>query len=648
MVYFPIELTAGIKMNKYPLWKYILVIVVVILAFIYALPNVYGEDPAVQISAASNQALSDSDLQKINAALASTNIEPIAEQAEQKTLLIRFRNEDQQSKARELLQTALGKGYTVALNLASATPKWLAAINAEPMKLGLDLRGGIHFLLQVDVNSVIAHRQEGELRNIGQALRDKEIRYAGLNRTPLGLILSFRDATTRDEANQLLSRQFSDFVWQSAIQGDQYVLTGQLAPAVLQQIRQNTIGQAIMTLRRRVNELGVSEPVVQQQGLDRISVDLPGIQDAARAQNIVGKTASLEFHMVDLAHDVESAINGVVPLGSELLYYHQNEPYLLNSDIVLKGSSITNASASIGQDGRPQVNIMLGGGGESAFSRATAANVGKPMATVYIETQSNINMVDGKPNITYKKIREIINVATIQQPLYDQFEITGLSSMQEANNLALLLRAGSLPTTVTIIEEQNIGPSLGKANIDKGVVSVIAGLVIIMIFTLLYYAGFGLIANIGLAVNLIFLVALMSLLGAVLTLPGIAGMVLTVGMAIDANVLINERIREELRGGLGIAASIHAGYERALATIIDSNVTTLIAAIVLLSIGSGPVKGFAVTLTIGILTSLFTAVMVTRAIVNLIYGRRKLSSISIGMNLKRITNLGRKHQAKND
>ena len=635
-------------MNKYPLWKYILVVIVVILAILYALPNLYGEDPAVQISAPAGQVLSATDLQTINTTLSQAGLQPIAEQSEQKTLLIRFHDEDQQSKARELLQAALAKGYTVALNLASATPAWLAAINAQPMKLGLDLRGGIHFLLQVDVNSVITHREEGELRNIGQTLRDKQLRYAGLNRTPTGLVLYFRDADTRDAANQALSEQFSDFSWQSTYQNGQYLLSAQLAPTVLQEIRENTIDQAITTLRRRVNELGVSEPVVQQQGLDRISVDLPGIQDAARAQDIVGKTASLEFHLVDLNHDVQAAVNGVVPLGSELLYMQgTQQPVLIQSPIILKGSSITNASASIGQDGRPQVNVMLGGGGESLFSQTTADNVGKPMATVYVETQSMINMVGGKPSITYKNIRDIINVATIQQALGDQFEINGLSSMQEANNLALLLRAGSLPTTVTIVEEQNIGPSLGKANIDKGVISVVAGLVIVMIFTLLYYAGFGLIANIGLAVNLMFLVALMSLLGAVLTLPGIAGMVLTVGMAIDANVLINERIREELRNGMTVAASIHAGYERALATIIDSNVTTLIAAIVLLSIGSGPVKGFAVTLTIGILTSLFTAVMVTRAIVNIIYGRRKLNSISIGMNLKRIT-VGKKHQPKND
>lgn len=634
-------------MNKYPLWKYVLVVVVAIIAVIYALPNLYGEDPAVQISAPANRLLSVADLQTINATLSHAGLEPIAEQAEQKTLLIRFHNEDQQSKAKELLEASLGKDYIVALNLASATPDWLSAINAEPMKLGLDLRGGIHFLLQVDVDSIIAHREQGELRDVGQTLRDKEIRYAGLNHTASGLVLYFRDASTRDNAYQTLSRQFTDFIWQPNSRGDQYLLSAELSPAVLQQIRENTIDQAIMTLRRRVNELGVSEPVVQQQGLDRISVDLPGIQDAARAQDIIGKTAALEFHLVDISHDVQTAVNGVVPFGSELLYL-DHQPYLLQSPIILKGSSITNASASIGQDGRPQVNIMLDSGGESEFSQVTADNVGKPMATVYVETQSTINMVDGKPNITYKNIREIINVATIMQPLGDQFEIMGLSSMQAANNLALLLRAGSLPTTVTIIEEQNIGPSLGKANIDKGVVSVVAGLVIIMIFMLLYYVGFGLIANIGLAVNLMLLVALMSLLGAVLTLPGIAGMVLTVGMAIDANVLINERIREELRNGLGIAASIHAGYERALATIIDSNVTTLIAAVVLLSIGSGPVKGFAVTLTIGILTSLFTAVMVTRAIVNFVYGRRKLTSISIGMNLKRIANLGRKHQAKND
>lgn len=636
-------------MNKYPIWKYLLVIVVTILAVIYAVPNLYGEDPAVQVSPPSNRSFSAADLKIVRTTLKAESIKPLSEAPEGRTLLIRFAHEDQQSKAKEALQAALGKGYTVALNLASATPAWLAALNANPMKLGLDLRGGIHFLLQVDVNSVIRHREQGELLGVGQTLREKDIRYAGLNRTATGgLLISFRNTGTLNQAYETLSRQFSDFVWLRSSIGGQYTLKGQLSPSILSKIRQNTIQQAIMTLRKRVNELGVSEPIVQQEGMDRISVDLPGVQDAAKAQNIIGKTATLEFHLVDTQHDVESALNGVVPLGSELLYNSQSRPYLLQAPIILKGSSITSASASIGQNGRPQVNIRLGGGGdESLFSRTTAANVGKPMATVYVETQSNIKMVGGKPKITYKKIRKIINVATIIQALGAQFQVTGLSSMQEANNLALLLRAGSLPTTVTIVEEQNVGPSLGKANIHKGIISVVGGLIIIVLFMLLYYMGFGLIANIGLLVNLVFLVALMSLIGAVLTLPGIAGMVLTVGMAIDANVLINERIREELRNGLSIANSIHAGYERALSTIIDSNVTTLIAAVVLLSIGSGPVKGFAVTLTLGILTSMFTAVMVTRAVVNLIYGRRQLKSLSIGMNLKRL-DLGRKERAKND
>lgn len=634
-------------MNSYPTWKYVTVIIVAILAIIYALPNVYGEDPALQISAPAGATITKAQQQLIHQTLAKAHIQPLAEESAGNTVLIRLSDEEQQARAKTIVQAALPKKYTVALNLASATPAWLQALNANPMKLGLDLRGGVHFLLQVDVQSVIRHREQGELRDVGQLLRTNNIRYAALSPSPnSGIVVYFRDANTRQKAYDQLNKQYRDYLWQQTTVNGRYVLLGKLAPSVLQQVRENTIQQAIMTLRKRVNELGVSEPIVQQQGLDRISVDLPGVQDAARAQNIIGKTATLEFHLVDLQHDVRSALNGVVPLGSELLYSKQEQPYLLQSPIILNGSAITSASSSIGQNGRPQVTVKLGGGGESAFSRVTAANVGKPMAVVYVETQSHIKEVNGKTQIAYKKIRQIINVATIQQALGSTFEITGLSSMQEASNLALLLRAGSLPTTVTIVEEQTVGPSLGKANIHKGIISVVGGLIIIMLFMLVYYRGFGLIANIGLIVNLVFLVALMSLIGAVLTLPGIAGMVLTVGMAVDANVLINERIREELRNGLGIAASIHAGYERALSTIVDSNVTTLIAAVVLLSIGSGAVKGFAVTLTLGILTSMFTAVMVTRAVVNLVYGNKRLDNISIGMDLKRLE-IGRKHKAKN-
>lgn len=638
-------------MNQYPIWKYVVVVVTIILAIIYAVPNIYGEDPAIQISAQENVTLSAATLQTINQTLKQIGITPKAENHEGKTLLIRFRNEDNQSKAKEAVQKALGHKFIVALNLANATPAWMQAINADPMKLGLDLRGGIHFLLQVDVDSVIKHREQGDLSGVGQMLRTQDIRYAALNRAKDGgLDIYFRDNNTLNNAYQALQRRYHDFVWTRTTINGHLVLHGQLSPAILQTVRENTMQQAIMTLRRRVNELGVSEPIVQQQGLNRISVDLPGVQDATRAQNIIGKTATLEFHMADTTHDVDSAVNGVVPLGSELLYTKTGQPVLLKDKIILKGSAITSASSSIGQNGRPEVNVRLGGGGgEEEFARTTAQNVGKPIVTVYVETQSNIKMVDGKPKITYKTIRQVINVATIIQALGDQFQITNLSSMNEANNLALLLRAGSLPTTVTIVEEQTVGPSLGQANIDKGVMSVLVGLLIVVVFMVIYYHLFGIIADIGLVANLLFIVAIQSLIGAVLTLPGIAAMVLTLGMSVDANVLINERIREELRLGLSIPASIHAGYERALATIVDSNVTTLIAAIVLLSIGSGPVKGFAVTLTIGILSSMFTSFMVTRSIVNAIYGGKKLKSISIGMNLKRLqTKIGTRYEPKND
>lgn len=626
-------------MNKYPLWKYILVLVIVIVALIYALPNVYGEDPALQVSSAQGSALSAETLATLHQSLEKAGIKPIAETTIGNGVLIRFSDEDTQSKAKECVQAALGKDFIVALNLTSASPKWLQAIGANPMKLGLDLRGGIHLLLQVDVNSVIEHRVQGGLHNAADRLREARIRYSDISLSKdQELVIAFRTTDESARAYQLLSTHENDYEWQQKTLRGQASLIGQLAPAQLSTIQETVIQQAIMTLRRRVNELGVSEPVVQQQGMDRISIDLPGVQDAARAQDLIGKTATLEFHLVDTSQDLQTVLESHAPLGSEIVYTREgHEPVLLQSPIILKGSAITSAYADVGQNGRPDVNIRLGGGGgEDAFSRVTADNVGRPMAVVYVDTQSTINTQNGKMTISYHTMRDVINVATIQQALGNSFQITNLTSMQEANDLALLLRAGSLPTTVTIIEEQTVGPSLGQANIHMGIVSVAAGLLIIIIFMAFYYGLFGVFADIGLIINLIFTVAIMSLLGAVLTLPGIAGMVLAVGMAVDANVLINERIREELRLGMSIAGSIKAGYERALSTIIDSNVTTLIAALILMSIGTGSVKGFAVTLTIGILTSMFTAVVVTRSIVNLTHGGRKLKFISIGLNIKRL------------
>ncbi len=614
--------------NRYPLWKNLLVIFIIVIAFFYAAPNLYSDDPAIQIGLASPTVTIDADtVNKIRHALEVAQI-PVKEvQKQERGLLIRFSSTDTQLKAKEIIQTALGSDYLVALNLAPTTPGWLKAIGAMPMKLGLDLRGGVHLLLQVDVDSVLKQRIEGDLNGIGQELRNQHIRYADVTRKgDNGIVLQFRAADQIDDALSFLSRRFAEFTWKK----NNLSLEGTLSPAAILQAKQDTLEQAMNTLRHRVNELGVSEAIVTSQGNSRVAVDLPGIQDSAQAKNILGKTATLEFRMVDTEHDARNAVGGISPVDSKLYDYH-SQPVLLKNQIILRGSSITMARSGYGEDGRPSVDVRLGGGGESLFTKTTAENIGKPMAVVYVEVKSEAKDVNGQKVIDYKTEKKVISVATIQSALGNSFQITGLASQDESRTLALLLRAGALPAPVTIIEEREVGPSLGKQNIHMGVLSVEVGFVLIVIFMALYYSVFGLIADLALGMNLILIVAVLSLLGATLTLPGIAGMVLTVAIAADANVLIFERIREELRNGMSIQASIHAGYERALVTIVDANVTTLIVTIVLFSLGSGVVKNFAVTLTIGVVTSMFTAIMGTRAVVNALYGGRPVKRISIGI-----------------
>lgn len=611
------------------MWKNILVIAVVVLAFFYAAPNLFPPDPAVQITGANGTVLLNQDtINKIQQTLSNAKIPYTTFQQQDRNLIFRFSSTDVQLKAKEAIQSVLGEDYLVALNLAPSTPRWLQVIDAMPMKLGLDLRGGVHFLMQVDVDSVLQQRIEGDLNNMGQALRDAHIRYADIARVGNnGISISFRTNDVLDDAYHFLSERFGEFTWTK----NNLMLQGILSPAALQQAREDTLDQAMNTLRNRVNELGVSEAVVQSQGASRIVVDLPGIQDTAQAKNILGKTATLEFHMVDTEHDATTAASGMSTLTDSKLYDYEGHPVLLKNQIILRGSSITRASSGYGEDGRPSVDVTLGGGGESLFTTTTAESVGKPMAVVYVEVKSNVKMVNGQQVIDYIPIRKVISVATIQSALGNRFQITGLSSPEESRTLALLLRAGALPAPVTIIEEREVGPSLGKQNIHMGVLSVEVGFILVVLFMALYYRVFGLIADFALFMNLILIVAILSLLGATLTLPGIAGMVLTVGIAADSNVLIFERIREELRNGAGIQASIHAGYERAFVTILDANVTTLIVAVVLFSLGSGVVKNFAVTLTIGILTSMFTAITGTRAIVNALYGAKPVKKISIGL-----------------
>lgn len=620
------------QLNRNPVWKYFLVVLVIVTAFIYAAPNLYGEYPAVQVMGSDSQVVDSDVIQKSEDALHKAGLNYTDTSFDNQRLLFRFTSTDDQLKAKDVLQHTLGDDYLVALNLSSSTPDWLKSIGAMPMRLGLDLRGGVHFLLQVDVDSVVQQRIAGDLRGIGQSLRDQRIRYAGITHKGNNqIILQFRNEASQDEAFDYVRGHYAEFSWEKSEFNDHLALIGTLSPTALIHAKRDTLEQAMSTLRNRVNELGVSEAVVQQQGQDRVSVDLPGIQDTAEAKNILGKTATLQFHMVDITHDAALAqAQGVTPPDTRLYMLH-NQPMLLKNQIVLRGSSIVSATSGFGEDGRPNVQVRLGGAGESLFTKTTAENIGKPMAIVYVEVKSTPKMVNGKREITYTTERRIISAPTIQSALGGQFQITGLTSPNEARTLALLLRAGALPAPVTIIEERQVGPSLGKQNIEMGVMSVEVGMALVVVFMVLYYGLFGLIADLALAMNLVLIVAVLSLLGATLTLPGIAGIVLTVGMAVDANVLIFERIREELRRGAGVQASIYAGYERAFTTIFDANITTLIVMLILFSLGSGMIKGIAITVTIGLLTSMFTAITGTRLLVNLIYGGRITKKISIGI-----------------
>lgn len=618
--------------NRFPLWKYILIVVVLMAAFIYAAPNLYGTYASVQVMGAGSTMVDKTTQAIAEKALQQAGLHPHdvlwQTQTQNTTILFRFTSNDDQLKAKELLQATLGDNYLVALNLSPATPNWLKSLGAVPMKLGLDLRGGVAFLMQVDVDSVVQQRVEGDLRSIGQALRDEHIRYTGINRkSETEVQIQFRTPDALNDALDFVTRRYNEFTWQK--QG--LVLQGVLSPQAVFQAKQDTLEQEMNTLRNRVNELGVSEAIVQQQGGSRVSVELPGIQDTAEAKNILGKTATLEFHIVDTDHDpVTAAKEGISPPDTHLYDWH-GQPVLLKNQIVLHGASIITATSGFGEDGRANVSVRLSGAGDSLFTKTTAESVGKPMAVVFVDTKSVPKMENGKRVISYQTERSIISVATIQSALGNNFQITGLSNPNEARTLALLLRAGALPATVTIIEERQVGPTLGKQNIHMGMLSVEVGMALVIVFMAIYYGLMGVIADIALLMNLVLIVAVLSLLGATLTLPGIAGIVLTVGMAVDANVLIFERIREELRRGMGVQASIHAGYERAFTTILDANVTTLIVMMILFGLGSGVIKGIAITVTIGLITSMFTAITGTRAIVNAIYGGRAIKSISIGV-----------------
>lgn len=618
-------------MNRYPLWKYLLLLTIVVVGIIYALPNIFGKEPALQVSPSSGE-VSEITKLDVSGVLENAAIDPTAIELQEDHLIVRFDDASTQIEARDVLSSELGRDYTVALNLAPATPDWLRALGAQPMYLGLDLRGGVHFLLQVDMQAAVEKAMERYVADSRSLLREEKIRYKSVSQTgDKTLTVRLRNAEDQDASVNIISSNFPGLELDTSSADGEYRVTAQMTEQLLKETRDFALQQNITTLRKRVNELGVAEPVIQQQGNDRIVVELPGVQDTARAKDILGATATLEFRMVDQDNSVREAVDGKVPAGSSLYYDRSGQPVLLEREIMLTGDSITDASSGIDQrSGGPMVSITLDGKGARMFSRRTAEEVGKPMATVYIETQSITERgEDGEMQRRTQTTEEVINIATIQEQLGKRFQITGLESTQEARNLALLLRAGALAAPVRIIEERTIGPSLGQQNIDQGFQSVVLGFVLVLIFMAIYYRAFGLVADLALATNLILIVALLSLLQATLTLPGIAGIVLTVGMAVDANVLIFERIREEIRNGNSPQSSIHAGYEKAFSTIADANITTLIAAIVLFSFGTGPIKGFAVTLSLGIICSMFTAIFGTRAVVNLVYGGRRLSALSI-------------------
>ena len=611
-------------MNRYPLWKYILIIIVMLAGFILALPNLYPSQPAIQISSSSDQfPVNNGTLIKIRDALNKKGIQATdAESIENNKILIRFESPDAQLTAVEAIKDTLGNQYNTALNLAPATPKWLRGLN--PMNLGLDLRGGVHFLMEVDMKSAIDKaltRHSEEFRNF---LRSKKISYLGVKRVADDLIIQFKTTELRDKARKEIRREYRnqiDFVDQKTAKGA--ALKATLTQTTINNTKRFALQQNITTLRKRVNELGVSEPVIQQQGLERIVVQLPGVQDPTVAKEILGTTATLEFRLVDEGNDPYAAdSSGRIPPGDKLYKERNGNPILLKSRVMLTGDYITDASSGFDQrDQQPSVTIVLDGKGAKLFAKATGANVQKLMGVVFIEHKTVVTkQEDGTFKKKTKVTKEVINVARIQEQLSKRFQITGLDSPQESYNLALLLRAGALAAPVYIVEERTVGPSLGADNIAAGFKSVVIGFVLVLIFMAIYYRVFGLVANMALTLNLVLIVAVLSMLQATLTLPGIAGIVLTVGMAVDANVLIYERIKEELRNGLTPQAAISSGYEKAFSTIADANITTLIAAIVLYGMGTGPIKGFAITLAIGIVSSMFTAIMGTRAVINLIYG----------------------------
>ncbi|MBU3823759.1 MAG: protein translocase subunit SecD [Candidatus Oceanisphaera merdipullorum] len=616
-------------LNRYPLWKYLMVIFVVAISFLYAAPNLFGEDPALQISGTRGTEVTNAILVKTEQRLKDAGIEIKSAVLEDNQLLVRFRDTDDQLKGKELTAELLGDKYITALNLAPATPHWLQAIGAGPLKLGLDLRGGVYFLMEVDMDEAINRVQEQRIQDFRTDLREKRLRYSGVLNKDDGTLVVFRDAETRDQGLSYLRSRYPDLVFSDRDSGENFGLFAVMSEQRLKEVKEYALQQNITIIRNRVNELGVAEPLVQRQGADRIVVQLPGIQDTARAKEILGATATLEFRVIDEQADLAAADAGRVPANSELMRDRNGRAVVLQKRVILTGEHIVDSSASMDEFSRPQVNISLDAPGGSRMADFTKDNVGRAMATVFTEYKTGDKKNEDGSSQLYKQ-QEVINIATIQSRLGRSFRITGIDTMAEAQNLSLLLRAGALIAPIQIVEERTIGPSLGKQNIENGIMAMLFGMLAVVVFMGVYYRKCGMVANVALLANIVIIIGVMSMIpGATMTLPGIAGIVLTMGMSVDANVLIFERIREELRDGRGVQQAIHVGYDKAFSTIADSNITTLITAIILFAVGTGPIKGFAITLIIGILASMFTAIVGTRAIINLLWGGKRLSKLSI-------------------
>ncbi|WP_394193749.1 protein translocase subunit SecD [Pseudoalteromonas atlantica] len=618
-------------LNKFPLWKYLLVIAVLAMGLLYASPNLYGRDPAIQVSGAKGADVELSTLDTVNGILKDNNVTVKSTKLENGQILVRFKNVEEQLKAQDLLRNSLSEDYISAINMAPAQPHWLKSLGGNPMKLGLDLSGGVHFTMEIDMVTAVDNALEQMEQDYKSDLRGEKLRYRSIRRVANSerMRVEMRSEEDKDAAERFLQTRYPLHTFINDSSNDN-AFYANLSDLKLKEIRDYAIKQNETIIRNRINQIGVAEPNVQRQGAERIIVQLPGVQDTARAKEILGATATLEFREVDENADVSAAAQGRIPPGTEMIMSRDGYPVVLKKRIILEGSHITGAQSGADEYQRPQVSITLDSKGGAKMNAFTKRAIGKRMATVFIEYKpSGKKDANGKalPPI---KVEEVINVATIQARLDRSFRITGIDNPAEAHNLSLLLRAGALVAPIQIVEERTVGPSLGQENIEAGMTAVALGFLFVLVFMLIYYKGFGLVANIALAANLVLIIGVMSLIpGATLTLPGIAGIVLTVGMAVDANVLIFERIREELADGRSPQQAVHHGYDSAFSTIFDANITTLIAAIILFAVGTGPIAGFAVTLAIGILTSMFTAIVGTRAVINLFIGGKRVDKLSI-------------------